>query len=227
MELPFSVFALDLETVTSNDSFVLAQQKTENTVNDFEITIKGNTVYSDETLRNLDGVNEAEGLQEIAQIITNYYLSQGYITSTAKVVQIDGKEIIEVQERGLDGIWIEGIDKQGNPRISRLSNYICRRINLGVNQPFRTTDLESQLRLLQLDPLIANIEGTLRSKQDHQSLIEQNKESKECFPEENRDNKTETIEESPQGTILVVTVLLSLFSSGKHSLDSLFCSISD
>jgi hemolysin activation/secretion protein len=87
------------------------------------------------------------------------YLNDGYITTRAVLVDqeiVKGTVKIQVIEGKLTDIQIEGL--------KRLSpGYIRSRIRLGVKVPLRTSDLEDQLRLLRVDPLIASLEASLRA----------------------------------------------------------------
>jgi hemolysin activation/secretion protein len=124
----------------------------------------GSSIYSPEELQ---GVTSAyagreltlEELQAAADAITQLYLNEGYITSRAVLVDQaieNGIVRIQVIEGSLDEIQIEG-----TYRLSQ--DYIRSRIELGAKTPLRTDRLEDQLRLLRVDPNIANLEASLRA----------------------------------------------------------------
>jgi hemolysin activation/secretion protein len=99
-----------------------------------------------------------EELRQAADAVTQLYLNEGYITSRAILGNqtiANGQVQLQVIEGTLEDIQIEGSD--------RLANYVRDRISLGARTPLRQTDLENQLRLLRVDPLIENIEASLRA----------------------------------------------------------------
>lgn len=124
------------------------------------IDVQGNTILEDEINRIIQGYENknisSEDLQNIANQITQLYLNQGYI-STRAVAQnvVEGTAIIQVYEGEIEAIEIEGAN--------RLENYVRSRLALGTKTPLNSGSLEDQLRLLKADPLIENIEATLRS----------------------------------------------------------------
>ncbi|NET56068.1 MAG: ShlB/FhaC/HecB family hemolysin secretion/activation protein [Symploca sp. SIO2E6] len=98
-------------------------------------------------------------LQSVTDAIDQLYLDAGYITSSAVLADqeiIDGVVKIQVIEGRLSEIQVEGTQRL-NP------NYIKDRIGLGVTTPLRVDMIEDQLRLLRADPLLENIESSLRS----------------------------------------------------------------
>lgn len=97
-------------------------------------------------------------LRQAADSITQLYLNEGYITSRAVLPNqpiTDGIVQLQVIEGSLEEIRIEDTD--------RLANYVRSRIVLGSKPPLNQFDLEDQLRLLRADPLIDNIEASLRA----------------------------------------------------------------
>lgn len=130
------------------------------------IEVLGSTLYSPEELATLTAPYEGkpltlEDLQAVADSITQRYLNEGYITSRAILVDqeiVDGVVQIQVVEGTLGEITIEG-----TRRVSR--QYIEDRIRLGAQTPLRVDKLEDQLRLLRVDPMLANLEATLRASE--------------------------------------------------------------
>lgn len=103
-----------------------------------------------------------EDLQQVADAITQLYLDEGYLTSRAileEQVITDGIVRIQVIEGRIGEIQIDG-----NERLR--DDYIRNRIELGTRVPLRTDRLEDQLRLLRADPLIENVEASLRAGDD-------------------------------------------------------------
>jgi hemolysin activation/secretion protein len=97
-------------------------------------------------------------LQGVANAITQFYLDRGYITSRAIIGQqaiVNGVVQIQVIEGS-----IEQVDVRGLERLK--SAYVRDRLQLGINKPFNQNSLEDQLRLLKSDPLLADLEATLK-----------------------------------------------------------------
>ncbi len=98
-------------------------------------------------------------LQSVTDAIDQLYLDHGYITSSAVLADqeiVDGVVKIQVIEGRLSEIQVEGTQRLD-------PNYIKSRINLGVTTPLRVDRIEDQLRLLRADPLLENVESSLRS----------------------------------------------------------------
>jgi hemolysin activation/secretion protein len=92
----------------------------------------------------------------LANTITLQYLEQGFITSQAEVVPSSAEPIIiQVVEGKITAIQIEGRERLNQ-------SYICHRLLRGITTPFNTLKLEDQLRLFRSDPLLNNIEASLR-----------------------------------------------------------------
>lgn len=134
------------------------------TVEITRIEVLGSTAYDAETLAEITAPFEnrpltLEELQSVADQVTQLYLNDGYITSRAVLVD---QEIVNgvVQIQVIEGVLAE-ITIEGTERLSR--DYLEDRIRLGAKVPLRTDQLEDQLRLLRVDPLIANIEASLRA----------------------------------------------------------------
>ena len=106
-------------------------------------------------------IGQALGIDELRQAadsITQLYLNEGYITSRAVLPNqpiTDGIVQLQIIEGSLEEIRIEEVD--------RLASYVRSRINLGAKTPLNQFELEDQLRLLRADPLIDNIEASLRA----------------------------------------------------------------
>lgn len=123
------------------------------------LEVKGNTIFQTEINTIIEPYQNStitkEVLQEIANQITQLYLNQGYITTRAVPEKIEGDvAIIQVFEGQIESIEIEGG--------GRIENYVRKRIELGTKTPLNSGKLEDQLRLLKADPLVENIEATLR-----------------------------------------------------------------
>jgi hemolysin activation/secretion protein len=97
-------------------------------------------------------------LQDAADAITQLYLDNGYLTSRAVLVDQeigDGVVQIQVIEGRLADIQISGLQRLND-------HYVRDRIQLGAGVPLRAQDLEEQLRLLRIDPLLDSVEASLR-----------------------------------------------------------------
>ena len=97
-------------------------------------------------------------LQGVANAITQLYLDRGFITSRAIVSQ---QSIVNgvVQIQAIEGS-IENIEIQGLERLQ--AGYVRDRLQRGTQKPFNQNALEDQLRLLKSDPLLADLEASLR-----------------------------------------------------------------
>lgn len=128
------------------------------------VDVIGSTVFTQEDFASITA--EVEGqqvtlsqLQATADAITQLYLNEGYLTSRAILVDQtidDGVVVIQVVEGRIGEIEVEGTE-----RLSQ--RYIRRRVQLGTSVPLRTDRLEDQLRLLRADPLLDNVEASLRA----------------------------------------------------------------
>ncbi|MGK7924743.1 MAG: ShlB/FhaC/HecB family hemolysin secretion/activation protein [Spirulina sp.] len=128
------------------------------------ILIQGSTLFSDEDFAPLiqpylnRRVSEAS-LQTLADSITERYLERGYITSRAVLDTnsfASGDIAIRVLEGSIEAIEVEGVK-------TLRAAYIRDRVRLGAGAPLNTGKLEDQLRLLRANPLIDNIEASLRT----------------------------------------------------------------
>ncbi|NJL83904.1 MAG: ShlB/FhaC/HecB family hemolysin secretion/activation protein [Chloroflexaceae bacterium] len=127
------------------------------------VAVAGSSVFGTETFAPI--IEPLEGrtvtlteLQGAADKITQLYLNEGYLTSRAVLVRDSlGTETVTIQvlEGGLESIEIEGA--------RRLGTYVRSRIALGTGTPLNVGSLEDQLRLLRSDPLIENVEASLRA----------------------------------------------------------------
>lgn len=127
-----------------------------------QVQITGSSVFDaddfEPILAKLSEPTNAQ-LQQAADEITQLYLQAGFITSRAVVVPDSlNSETIEI--RVIEG-QVKTINLRGNERIS--DNYLRSRLELGTKTPLNTSNLEDQLRLLKLNPIIENIEATLKA----------------------------------------------------------------
>ncbi|MEO0539657.1 MAG: ShlB/FhaC/HecB family hemolysin secretion/activation protein [Cyanobacteria bacterium P01_A01_bin.105] len=128
-----------------------------------DIQVVGSTVFDDDDfapiLTDFEGqALTLEELRQAADAVTQLYLNNGYITSRAILANqtvTDGVVQLQVIEGRLADIEIEGAP--------RLQGYVRDRIALGSGIPLSQVELENQLRLLRIDPLIENIEASLRA----------------------------------------------------------------
>lgn len=127
------------------------------------IEVIGNTVLSDADIRAITDPLLGEmitlaDLNQVAEAITQMYLSRGYITSRAVLPEqsiTNGTVQIQVSEGRLNDVQVNGL--------SRLNaRYVTARLERGITAPFNANALEEQLRLLKFDPLLEDIQGRLQ-----------------------------------------------------------------
>ncbi len=131
-------------------------------VRQFEIV--GSTVFSSRELTQLlkDYTGRNLSFAELFQarsVITNFYIKRGYITSAAIIppqTLENGIVKIQIIEGSLEGIKING-------RRRLRPDYVRSRIMEATTTPVNVNRLLEGLRLLQLDPLIANISADLQA----------------------------------------------------------------
>ena len=141
-----------------------------------KINLVGNTALTIQQILEFSEINNlVENYQEktidletfnqvstnLAASITNYYLTEGYITSkaifepltniteetTAKIIVIEGN---------VDKLKLIG-------RQNLHLDYICDRLLLGIRSPLKISELEEQLRLLSLNPLFETVDAKLQA----------------------------------------------------------------
>ena len=96
-------------------------------------------------------------LKTIADRLTQLYLDRGEITSrVVLVIPTDGVVTFRAIEGSIERVNIVGLKKL-NP------NYIRSRLALVTVTPLNINKLEEQLRLLRTDPLLSNIEASLKA----------------------------------------------------------------
>lgn len=129
-------------------------------VQQFEVI--GSTIFSAEAFATLlepytkRPISFTELLQA-QEAITKLYVDQGYITSGAFIPPQaikDGVVKIEVIEGKIEDLEITGLKRLRD-------NYVRSRISRGTGTPLNTKDLLEALQLLQLDPLISNLQAEL------------------------------------------------------------------
>ena len=129
-----------------------------------KIQVSGSTIFNAATInaiaKSVEGrVVSLEELLRVADAISQLYLDRGYITSRAVLTNQEIRNgLVEIQV--IEGS-LEKIEVQGTKRLN--PNYVLERIALGAGKPLSTANLEEQLRLLRSDPLLENIEASLRS----------------------------------------------------------------
>jgi hemolysin activation/secretion protein len=161
-ELESSLDSNQPSTVTK-----VAQNTNENLVFINKIEVLGNTIFEakdfDPILKPLEGKSVSlQELQTTVGKITQLYLDGGYLNSRAILEGVtDGNGVIRVIEGGISEIEVEGSD--------RLRNYVLKRVKLAAGTPLNVRKLEDALRLLKNDPLIKNIEASLKPPQQPQT----------------------------------------------------------
>lgn len=129
-----------------------------------QFQIEGNTVFDDAEIQALlaDFTNQTLSFADLLQvetIITELYTDNGYINSGAVVPAQDINDgIVTVQV--IEGrIEDQDIQITVDGRLSK--DYILARLKRGTKAPLNVNELQEALQLLQLDPLIENINAEL------------------------------------------------------------------
>ncbi|MGB3640401.1 MAG: ShlB/FhaC/HecB family hemolysin secretion/activation protein [Rivularia sp. (in: cyanobacteria)] len=136
-------------------------------INIKELRVLGNTVLQDEInqlIQEYSNCNKQtcsvffEDLVKLRSAIAELYINNGYITSGAFILnnQFLSTGIVEIQvvEGELERIEIEGLNKLQ-------TNYVRSRIRLATKPPLNRKNLEVALQLLQLDPLLKQVNARL------------------------------------------------------------------
>lgn len=154
----------------NHNSFYIAQNLEEK-LKISEIKVVNNTIFEEEIKGIIEPYKNSDltlkQLEDVSNEITALYLNNGYITTRAVLENItsDNVAVIRVEEGQIEEINIEGAQ--------RLENYVRERIGLGTQTPLNSGKLEDQLRLLKVDPLIDNIEASLRKGSgERQSILD-------------------------------------------------------
>ncbi|NES22660.1 MAG: ShlB/FhaC/HecB family hemolysin secretion/activation protein [Symploca sp. SIO3E6] len=127
------------------------------------INVEGSTIFTSADFAPLTEPLTGENvtlnqLRGVADAITQLYIEQGYINSRALLREqtiTDGVATIEVIEGTITDIEITG--QQGFR-----TSYFTSRLKRGIETPLNVNQLEDQLRLLQINPLIEDIEVDLQ-----------------------------------------------------------------
>jgi len=147
--------------------------------NAIAIKVTGGTVFSGEeillvlekALEEFDNVEtlspeafKDELLDKMVEAITLRYLEGGYFTSLAELNNnketgtttdiASGRAEIRIVEGRISEITVQGRNKLN-------LSYLCDRILLGISTPYNNDLLEDRARLLQRNPRLENLEGTL------------------------------------------------------------------
>ncbi|WP_342596686.1 ShlB/FhaC/HecB family hemolysin secretion/activation protein [Cyanobacterium aponinum UTEX 3222] len=154
----------------NHNSFYIAQNLEEK-LKISEIKVVNNTIFEEEIKGIIEPYKNSDltlkQLEDVSNEITALYLNNGYITTRTVLENItpDNVAVIRVEEGQIEEINIEGAQ--------RLENYVRERIGLGTQTPLNSGKLEDQLRLLKVDPLIDNIEASLRKGSgERQSILD-------------------------------------------------------
>ncbi len=103
----------------------------------------------------------AEQVEDVANAITQLYVSKGYITSQALFDPNDPQSLVNgiAQIKIIEG-EIERIDIVGNVQTN--PDYVRSRVQLGITKPFNANSVEEKLRLLRIDPLFRKVTSNLK-----------------------------------------------------------------
>ncbi len=129
-----------------------------------QFQIEGNTVFEDTEIQALlaEYTNRTLSFADLLQIettITKLYTDNGYINSGAVIPAQNienGVVVVQVIEGKIDPQDIQVIV---NGRLSE--DYILARLKRGTKTPLNITELQEALQLLELDPLVENLNAEL------------------------------------------------------------------
>lgn len=115
-------------------------------------------IYQEKNL-NLETFNQI--YQTVADKITNYYLTESYITSKATInrlstIEDNSEANITIIEGNIAELKLIG---RNNLHLA----YICGRLLLGLTSPLNITELEKQLKLLSFNPMLDTIDAQLKA----------------------------------------------------------------
>ena len=144
-----------------------------------QVKVSGSTIFNNTTdfrflTQPLEGKDFSlpetqRAAQEIVDKITQLYLGRGFLTSRAILVTPFDPSTGILQVKILEGS-VEKVTIEGLRRLNE--NYVRSRLGNTFSVPINTANIEDQLRLLRSDPLIDNIEASLRgSSQSGQSEL--------------------------------------------------------
>jgi hemolysin activation/secretion protein len=101
-------------------------------------------------------------LNQATDAITQLYIQRGFTTSRAIVPPQTFTNNGVVKLQVIEGT-LSKIEVQGNRQLK--SNYIKSRLRLAAGSPLNLQRIESQIRLLNTDPLLKHVEASLRAGQ--------------------------------------------------------------
>ncbi|WP_434686314.1 ShlB/FhaC/HecB family hemolysin secretion/activation protein [Pseudanabaena minima] len=141
-----------------------------------QVQLIGNTVLTPEAiatiLQPLQGkAISPEQVKAAAEAITQIYISNGYITSSAQFDPSDPQSVVNgvAQIKAIEG-QIERVDILGTVQTN--PDYVRSRVELGITKPFNANAVEDQLRLLKADPLFTKVTSSLKpSNESGKSLL--------------------------------------------------------
>lgn len=132
-----------------------------------KIEILGNTVLKNEINQLIKKYEKCENFpcsitfEELVQLrsdITKLYIDNGYITSGAFILNNQFLETGIIKIKVVEG-ELERIEINGLNRLQK--NYVRSRLELATKPPLNRKRLEEALRLLQLDPLLQQVNAEL------------------------------------------------------------------
>ncbi|WP_414623170.1 ShlB/FhaC/HecB family hemolysin secretion/activation protein [Calothrix sp. CCY 0018] len=136
-------------------------------INVKQVKVLGNTIFKDEINKLLEKYQNCENvacpvsfdkLVKLRSDITKLYLENGYITSAAFILNNQPIESGMIEIQVVEG-EIEQIEIKGLNRLQK--NYVRSRLQLAIKPPLNQKRLEQALRLLQLDPLLQQVDAEL------------------------------------------------------------------
>ena len=149
------------QTMVSAES--VSRTESQNSFRFGQVVVQGSTVHREEIIQTLQkysgkDLSSKKVQTEIQDAVNKLYIENGYLTS--RVSKVDFKEgvlTIQIIEGGLRDIIIEN-----ERELSLRPSFIRDRVGLGGLAPLNINLLEGQLKLLDGDPLLENLEASLR-----------------------------------------------------------------
>ena len=126
------------------------------------LQVIGNTILKSEINKLITPyINQSKTFDELLELrsqITQLYIDNGYLSSGAFIPNNQdlnkGDITIQIIEGELEKIEITGLTRLRE-------GYIRKRLELGASTPLNKSNLERSLQLLQIDPLIAQVNAEL------------------------------------------------------------------
>jgi hemolysin activation/secretion protein len=143
-----------IPTIQSSSTFAVGQFK-----------VVGNTVLSAADLNSITQLIAQKpvtfiALNQVADAITQLYIQRGFTTSKVVLLPQTFKNNGTVTLHAIEG-WLGEIQVTGTQQLQ--PSYIKSRLRLAAGSPLNLPQLEAQIRLLNADPMLEQVETQLRA----------------------------------------------------------------